>query len=364
MAAKVVLALGSMSGTSLDGVDAAMVQTDGARIVAFGRSAYRPYSPPERQIIRAALGRWPGEPGVAEAASVVLGAHAELLAGFPEAELVGFHGQTLAHDPGRRGTHQAGDGAALARLLGRRVVWDFRSRDVALGGQGAPLAPFFHFACARWAGITAPSVFLNLGGVGNLTWVDPARAAPEDPGACMAFDTGPANAPIDDLLMKRLGQARDEGGQLAAAGKPDRALLERFLDDPYFRKPPPKSLDRNAFDGLSDRVGALADADAAATLTSAAALSVAAGCRHLPAPPARLMVTGGGRHNAALMRTLSEALPATKVGPVEEIGLDGDMLEAQAFAYLAVRASVGLPLSAPSTTGVPEPASGGRISPP
>ena len=227
-----VRALGTMSGTSLDGVDAAIVETDGEAILSFGDTAYRPYTETERETIREALGRWPGEPGVEEAAEVVETAHAALLSGFRDVDLVGFHGQTLAHDPAGRGTHQAGDGAVLAEVLGLPVVWDFRTADVRLGGQGAPLAPFFHFACARWIGARQPLAFLNLGGVGNVTWVDPRQPAPEAPGALVAFDTGPANAPVNDLMRARLGLAQDEGGALAAAGTADETLLARFLAHP------------------------------------------------------------------------------------------------------------------------------------
>ena len=184
--AEPIWALGAMSGTSLDGVDAAMVLTDGERVLEFGPNAFRPYSPAEQATLRAALGRWPGDPGVAEAAEVVETAHAELMLRFTGAEVAGFHGQTLAHDPRGRGTHQAGNGALLADLLGIPVVWDFRSSDVELGGQGAPLAPFFHFACARMTGAEMPLAFLNLGGVGNLTWIDPRQPGPEAPGALLA----------------------------------------------------------------------------------------------------------------------------------------------------------------------------------
>ena len=216
-----IQALGMMSGTSLDGVDAALIETDGLRIAGFGRSAFRAYSGNESGLLHGALGQWPGGPDVAEAAALSVAAHADLAAGFPEAELVGYHGQTLAHDPGGRGTHQAGNGAALARRLGRPVVWDFRSEDLRQGGEGAPLAPFFHWACAEWAvaqDLLAPRPlgFLNLGGVGNLTVADPAAPAPEAPGACIAFDTGPANAPLNDLMRARLGLERDQGGALAA----------------------------------------------------------------------------------------------------------------------------------------------------
>jgi len=358
-----VWALGAMSGTSLDGVDAAMLLTDGHRILEFGHSAYHEYSDAERAIIRAALGRWPGEDGVEAAAEVVETAHAEVLALFEGAEIVGFHGQTLAHDPGGRGTHQTGSGAVLAEVLGLPVVWDFRTSDVALGGQGAPLAPFYHFACAKWIGETEPVAFLNLGGVGNLTWVDPRHNAPEEPGACLAFDTGPANAPINDLMFKRRGLALDAGGALAATGQVNDAIVAGFLTHPYFYKMPPKSLDRNDFNRLLKSVEALSDADAAATLTAAAAAAVAQGAVHFPAPVSRLLVTGGGRRNPVLMAMLADQM-ACPVQPVEAAGLDGDMLEAQAFAFLAVRVALGLATSCPGTTGVRAQVGGGQISRP
>lgn len=358
-----IWALGTMSGTSLDGVDAAMVLTDGHAVTGFGETAYRPYAAPERDTIRAALGCWPGEAAVAPAAEAVELAHAELLARFRGADVVGFHGQTLAHDPAGRGTHQAGDGAVLAEALGLPVVWDFRSADVRLGGQGAPLAPFFHHACARFIGATDPLVFLNLGGVGNATWVDPAIATPEAPGACLAFDTGPANAPVNDLMRARLGLDQDQGGALAAGGCPDQAVIARFLGRSYFLKIPPKSLDRNDFHGLLDDVAGLSDADASATLTLAAASAAARAAEHFPSPPERLLVTGGGRHNATLMAMLADLL-TMPVAAVETVGLDGDMLEAQAFAYLAVRVLNGLPTSCPTTTGVAAAVGGGQVSRP
>ncbi len=356
-------ALGCMSGTSLDGVDAALVLTDGESIAAFGQTLYRPYSAAEQAVIRAALGQWPEGPDVARAAEVVELAHAELLAGFRGADLVGFHGQTLAHDPAGRGTHQAGDGAVLAEVLGLPVVWDFRSADVRLGGQGAPLAPFFHHACARHIGATAPVAFLNLGGVGNVSWVDPGCERPDSPGACLAFDTGPANAPINDLMAARRGQDCDRDGALAATGRADPAVIARLMAQGWFLKMPPKSLDRNDFHWLLDAVSDLSDADAAATLTAAAVAAVVRGADHFPAPPTRLLVTGGGRRNRALMDGLAAGL-SLPVEPVEAAGLDGDMLEAQAFAYLAVRVLRGLPTSCPTTTGVGASVGGGQISRP
>ena len=353
-------ALGAMSGTSLDGVDAAVIETDGHVITKFGETGYRPYSPEEQEVLRAALGRWSG-PEVEAATRVIDAAHAELLSGFGDIDIVGFHGQTLAHAPRLQGTLQVGDGAALAEHLGAPVVWDFRSDDVRLGGEGAPLAPFYHFACARWIGATGPLGFLNLGGVGNLTWVDPAKASPEAPGALLAFDTGPANAPINDLVKRRLGRDCDHNGELAARGRVETGALELFLAEPYFTRMPPKSLDRNDFAEMIELVSELGDSDAAATLTGMCAAGVLQGLEHCPAPPERLLVTGGGRKNPVLMEMLRVSLDC-RVEPVEAVGLDGDMLEAQAFAFLAVRVARGMATSCATTTGVRALVGGGVVS--
>ena len=356
----VVWALGAMSGTSLDGIDAALLQTDGDAILAFGETAYRPYAPDERLALRAALGRWPGEAGVAAAAAVVDAAHAELLAPMPDAAVVGFHGQTLAHDPAGRRTHQVGDGDRLARALSRVVVWDFRGADVALGGEGAPLAPAFHRACAGWIGAERPLAVLNLGGVGNLTWIDPST---DDPArGLLAFDTGPANAPIDDVAA-RVGLDCDRDGALASAGRARADLVAGVLALPFFARTPPKSLDRGAFRAAGAAIDALTPPDAAATWVAVAAGSVAAGLARCPATPDRLLVTGGGRRNPTLMAAVARAVDVP-VEPVEAAGLDGDMLEAQAFAFLAVRVQRGLPTSWPSTTGVAMAVGGGTVSDP
>ena len=355
--------LGTMSGTSLDGVDAAMLRTDGHAILEFGPEAYRPYSAEEQATIRKAFGQWPGDADVAAAAEVVETAHAEILARFSGAEMIGFHGQTLAHDPAHQRTHQAGNGALLAQALNLPVVWDFRSNDVQMGGQGAPLAPFFHFACAKWIKATAPLAILNLGGVGNITWIDPSQPSPDAPGALLAFDTGPANAPINDLMQVRLGLAQDAGGALAATGRVDEKLVQAFLAQAYFHKIPPKSLDRNDFQKFLKKTHRLSNADAAATLTAIAAASVAKAAEHFPRPITRLLVAGGGRHNATMMAALTQRMNCD-VEPIETAGLNGDMLEAQAFAYLAARVAFGLPTSCPSTTGVAAAVGGGQISRP
>ncbi|MEL7151722.1 MAG: anhydro-N-acetylmuramic acid kinase [Pseudomonadota bacterium] len=355
-------ALGAMSGTSLDGVDAAMVLTDGVAVFEFGPHQYRPYSVAERETIRAGFGKLTG-PEVDAAAEVVETAHAELLDQFQGHEVVGFHGQTLTHLPDQGTTLQAGDGAVLSEVLGKTVVWDFRSSDMELGGQGAPLAPFYHWALARHIGAKAPLCFLNLGGVGNITWIDPDAASPDANGACLAFDTGPANALIDDLVQARLGERYDRDGALTLAGSVDSGVLEAMMSARYFAKIPPKSLDRNDFAEWADLVAHLDDADAAATFAAGTAGAVAKGLIHCPSPPAAILVTGGGRLNPGLTQALASRTDCS-VKPVEDVGLNGDMLEAQAFAYLAVRVMRKLPTSAPGTTGVAAPVGGGKISRP
>ncbi len=354
---------GTMSGTSLDGVDAAMVRTDGTRVLEFGRTGYRPYSPAERTILRSALGQDCGRE-VAAAADVVESAHVELLSGFGDAELVGFHGQTTLHRPDEGRTLQIGDGRSLARALGVPVVWDFRSEDMRHGGQGAPLAPFYHFALARMLAVSEPVAFLNIGGVANLTWLDVSREAPESPGACLAFDTGPGNAPIDDLCRVRLNAPLDRDGRLTLAGNVDADMVRHLLaHHEHFSRLPPKSLDREDFSGWVEKVGACSPADAAATLAAGAAGAVAMGTAHCPQAPGRVLVSGGGRRNRGLMASLAEALDCPVI-PVEDAGMDGDMLEAQAFAYLAARVRSGLPTSAPGTTGAARPVCGGILSEP
>lgn len=358
--------VGAMSGTSLDGVDAAEIVTDGHSILEFGPTAFYPYSDAQRAVLRAALGKWP-EDDIAEVSELVETVHAQVLSDFTNAELVGFHGQTLAHDPagmlGAPRTHQAGDGGVLAEVLGKPVVWDFRTADVQMGGEGAPLAPFYHFCLAKKMQADGPVAILNLGGVGNVTWIDPALPHPESEGALLAFDTGPANAPINDLLQLRQGQAYDHEGKLAAAGTVDQGIIDEFLAHSYFYRMPPKSLDRDAFKGLVAAVAPLTDADAAATLTMACAASVAHGLQSCPTPPSCIYVTGGGRKNPTLIAMLEKTCKAL-VLPIEGAGFDGDMLEAQAFAYLAVRVAKGLPTSAPGTTGVAASIGGGMISRP
>ncbi|WP_412535662.1 anhydro-N-acetylmuramic acid kinase [Nereida ignava] len=357
-----IRSVGAMSGTSLDGVDTAMVLTDGVRIAGFGESGFRAYTAAEQDVLRSRLGCWP-EDDLADVAELVETVHAQALSDYGDAELFGFHGQTLSHDPANRRTFQIGDGQVLADVLNAPVVWDFRSADVELGGQGAPLAPFYHFALAKHIGAQGPVAFLNLGGVGNVTWVDPLRAKPEDSGALLAFDTGPANAPINDVMQRHFGKTFDENGETARSGTVDDELVHAFMTHPYFSQLPPKSLDRDSFRGELSDIEQLRPQDAVATLTVCAAAAVTRGVQFFPEPVSHVYVCGGGRRNTYVMELLAQSLDA-EVVDVDHIGIDGDMLEAQAFAYLAVRVARGMPTSCTGTTGVAAAVGGGIVSRP
>jgi anhydro-N-acetylmuramic acid kinase len=341
-----------MSGTSLDGIDVAMIETDGRDWVIAGPALTVPYHPDFRERLRSVLG---GIGPIAEVEEALTKLHAEAVERFlldhPEAaaEVVGFHGHTILHRPAERRTWQIGDGARLAQRLAIDVVADFRSADVAAGGQGAPLAPLFHAALA--APLAKPIAVLNVGGVANVTWIGEGSEI-------LAFDTGPGNALIDDWVRRHTGAAADLDGALARAGDISAADVDRFLTLPFFHRAPPKSLDRDDF--LAVMPAGLSLEDGAATLTEMTAAAVAAAMRHFPAPAREWLVTGGGRHNPGLMKALRRRLEAT-VRPAEAVGWHGDALEAQAFAYLAVRSALELPLSLPSTTGVPQPTCGGSM---
>lgn len=357
-----ILALGLMSGTSRDGIDAALVTTDGERMLECGPALTLAYAPEFRQRLAAVMG---GRGPVAEVERELTVLHAEAVeallrtSGTPREAvgLIGFHGQTILHAPERRRTWQIGDGALLAELTGIDVVNDFRSRDVAEGGQGAPLAPLYH--AAMTGGLPRPVAVLNIGGVANVTWIGPATAdAAAGADRLIAFDTGPGNALLDDWALRHTGQPVDRDGALARAGRADEAALRQLLADPYFEQPAPKSLDRDAFS--LEPVERLSPADGAATLVAFTAAAAARAAALFPAPAGRWLVVGGGRRNPAIMAELGARL-GVPVAVVEEIGWDGDAIEAQAFAYLAVRSIRGLPITLPTTTGASRPLTGGRL---
>jgi anhydro-N-acetylmuramic acid kinase len=361
-----------MSGTSMDGIDIAAVETDGERILRSGPAALHFYNEHEEGVLRRAaeaaqtLSDRTARPGViAEAEKIVTVLHEGAVQAFLDAnridrnmiDVIGFHGQTILHRPQERLTVQIGDGAALAKALGIPVVYDFRAADVAAGGQGAPLVPVYHRALVQTLERPHPVAILNLGGVANVTYLD-GEAEP------IACDTGPANALIDDFMRERTKESHDAGGERAAQGRVDEAAVARVLKHPFFSAKPPKSLDRNDFRGWIGQHVPLAKMsveDGAATLTAITAASVAAIARFLPRPPQSWIAVGGGAHNRTLMRMLSERLGPAKVETAQSVGWSPDSIEAEAFAFLAVRSLRGLPLTFPGTTGVKAPLTGGVL---
>ncbi len=358
------LAVGLMSGTSMDGVDAALLETDGGAHIRPLGFVFRAYGAGLRGRLRDAMAYARGVDGPVSTDAVrtverelteVHGDAVEALLAQTgaHAEIVGFHGQTLVHRPDAGWTWQIGDGPGLSARLRLPVVYDFRAADMAAGGQGAPLLPVFHRALADGAREgDAPVGVLNLGGVGNLTWLGAGL------GEWVSFDTGPANALIDDWVRAHTGAACDEGGRLAAGGRVDAGGLAALMDHPYFDVAPPKSLDRAAF-GTRPVAGRSAE-DGAATLTAFTAQTVARALRHVARPPSRLLVCGGGRLNPTLMAAI-RAATGLRVQPVEAVGWNGDALEAQAFAYFAVRRLTGRAITFPETTGCAEPTVGGVV---
>lgn len=353
----ILRAIGLMSGTSLDGVDAALIETDGERVARTGRARTLPYDAGLRASLRRLLDRAPSlapdDQELLAATEALTRHHVEAVRALGEvADILGFHGQTILHQPQIRRTWQIGDAALLARETGIPVACDFRLADVAAGGEGAPLAPIYHAALAE--GLPRPLAVLNLGGVGNVTFLGEAEEL-------IAFDTGPGNGPLDDWIAARTGAAFDRDGRVAGAGRVNENVLARLMADPYFARPAPKSLDRLDFAQrlAASGLASLGTEDGAATLVAFTAESVVSSFAHLPARPGRWLVTGGGRHNPAIMAALAARLG--DVAAVEAVGWDGDALEAQCFGLLAVRVLAGLPITFPGTTGAAAPLKGGRI---
>lgn len=368
-----MIAIGLMSGTSLDGVDAVLLETDGEAITRFGPGCETAFEAEDRAVLKAAVEaalawRFEGaEPAIFQDAERVLTqTHAravEAVAGMAnlavsEVDLVGFHGQTVVHHPPKDGqpgqTRQLGDGQALADWLGVPVAFDFRTADMAAGGQGAPLAPIYHQVLARWAGLEQPLGVLNIGGVANLTLIG-------SDGQLDAFDTGPGNGLIDAWVEERTGEPMDRNGALAAQGRVLEAGLAELLAHPHFKLEGPKSLDR--WDFSLDAARNLSVEDGAATLSQFTAEAIGLGLKACRERPRRLIVCGGGRKNADLLRRISQAT-GISVCSAEAVGWRGDLIEAEAFAVLAARTQRGLPLSFPGTTGVRQPQTGGQIAHP
>src|ERR1700694_4409067 len=363
-------AIGLMSGTSLDGVDVALIETDGKRVQAFGPSRFRPYTDAERVLLRQALTEAPTRPQrdarrgiLREPERAVTIAHAEAVAAFTaqnrisreDVDIVGFHGQTVLHRPAQKMTVQIGDAVALAKAIHIPVMHDFRAADVAAGGQGAPFVPVYHRALAQSLAREGPIVVGHIRGVSNITYIAGADTL-------IACDTGPGNALLDDHMIRTMSQPFDCEGRTAAQGVVDVSWVIRALEHRFFALPPPKSLDRNDFASL--KLGQMSPADGAATLTALTAGAIAQIVALLPEEPRSWIVAGGGARNLTMLRMLRERLQPATVEAADALGWSADSIEAQAFGFLAARGLKGLPLSYRATTGVPSPMTGGGLSRP
>ena len=390
---KIMRALGLMSGTSLDGIDVAFIETDGDGVLMRGPAQTFPYDASMRRLLVRAMAdaktvtARDARPGcLAEAEDEVTARHITAVGDFiahhhiarASIDVIGFHGQTVLHKPKEALTLQLGLGARLAEKTGVPVVSDLRAADVAAGGQGAPLVPVYHQALvAKLA--QRPVAVVNIGGVANVTWIGRhgiggngigrngiggngigGNGIGRDGNGCdgrlIAFDTGPGNALLDDWMMKRAGIAFDEGGRTSGAGRVHEDVVHFYLNHAFFAEAPPKSLDRNAY--FSDLIDGLSLEDGAATLAAFTASAIVRAREHMPEEPELWIIGGGGRRNRTIMSLIAGGVHGAVV-PAEAVGLDGDSIEAEAWAYMAVRSLKGLPITFPGTTGVTQPTRGG-----
>lgn len=354
---KAYWALGLMSGTSLDGIDAALIKSDGERILDHGPWLTLPYEDHLRHQLRETVyGRGDREKTAREMTLAHAEAVRQLLAQTDiKPDLIGFHGQSVDHRPKEGITLQIGDPALLAEKTGIDVIFDFRRRDVAAGGQGAPLVPLFH--AAMTAEHDKPVAVLNIGGIANVTWIGSGQWSVVSGQNIIALDTGPGCVLLNEWLGLHTGVHCDIDGKMARLGKVDEKVLELYLQDPFFTQKPPKSLDRNYFH--IDPVRHLSPEDGAATLAAFTVRSIIQSQQWFPEPVQQWIVAGGGRHNPVIMEYLQKELG--NVLSAEQAGWDGDALEAQAFGFLAIRSLLGLPLSLPTTTGVSHAVTGGAF---
>ncbi len=363
-----------MSGTSMDGIDVALLKTDGESEVSPLAGSFFPYTPDIRKMLEQSLksasdikDREERPGNLAAVEQEITRLHSEAVSIFlqenslqeEQIDVLGFHGQTVLHRPENGLTLQLGDGDALAVKTGIKTVYDMRNNDMMHSGQGAPLVPVYHQALSQrlpqeFSGIT-PVAFVNIGGISNITFVGDEL---------LAFDSGPGNSLIDQWVQQQVGISHDQGGMIAAEGKTDPELVEQYLADPFFSKPLPKSLDRTDFTLPQNRTSSVENV--ARSLAHLSARAIFASLEHLPQEPQLWVICGGGRHNPHIMGDLRKLAKThdTCVISSEEAGFDGDSMEAEAWAYLAVRALKGLPLTFPGTTGVHHAVTGGRIAHP
>lgn len=363
------LAIGLMSGTSLDGIDAALIKSDGETVERFGEAFHMDYSNEMRSRLKTTLSEARAEKKptdkntlINETEQILTDLHYVVVSELLELnalkaddiDVIGFHGQTLLHGPDEGWTWQIGLGARLAKRLGITVVNDIRRYDVEHGGQGAPMVPVYHQSILKGRLSDYPAALINIGGVSNITWI-----GSDETGAMVAFDTGPGNALLDDWVREKTDLPYDIDGMISAKGKVDVGLVRCWMENDYFDVEPPKSLDRDDFD--VSEASALSLEDGAASLCAFTVATIKAGAAKCPATVKNWYVCGGGAHNPVIMKMLGDALEGS-VETINALGFDGDYIEAEAFAYMAVRKLYDLPITFPGTTGISEPATGGVIN--
>lgn len=350
--------MGLMSGTSCDGIDGSLLKTDGQKIYEFGPNIYFAYPDAFQGVIQKHLGASHPSPEIDQLEKQLTQFHGDVVKEiqhkFPhKIDLIGFHGQTLFHQPPK--TWQIGDGAFLSQLTKTDVAFNFRQNDVCLGGQGAPLVPIYHQTLVQ--DLLKPCAIINVGGVSNVTWIGQGDEL-------IAFDLGPGMALINDWVYRLTQKPFDEGGALAQRGTIHHDLIKKWCGHSYFAKPYPKSLDRNQFTGIFEDIESLHGEDGLATLTAFTAQTILKGLALLPHFPTTVLLSGGGRKNGFLFELIAQLMPAkTQVARIDILGFDGDYIESQAFAYLAARVKNNLPLTFPLTTGAPTALCGGQIVP-
>lgn len=356
--------IGLMSGTSVDGIDASLVDTDGLNLKRTGHAAVFPYRERTRDQIWKAIGEGPEFDPDSESALLLAIDIAEDHASAVDQliaqsghrpELVGFHGQTIWHAPEQGRSIQLGNSEQLARQTGIDVVHSFRQADLAAGGQGAPLAPVYHRALIDQMNLDLPAVIVNIGGVSNLSYWDG--------NSLIGFDCGPGNSLMDDYMREHRGEEFDAGGEFALTGQSDVELVHLVLSEPEFSQTLPKSFDRQSFAWLSqqDALRQMSAPAAMATLAAVTAGGIVSGIRQLPSKPCIVIIAGGGQHNRAVLQSLRSGIDV-EVYRADDLDMPGEFLEAELMAYLAVRSQRGLPSSWPTTTGASVPVVGGEIS--
>jgi anhydro-N-acetylmuramic acid kinase len=358
-----ISALGLMSGTSMDGIDGSIISSDGTNIKEYKISNYTEYSTTTTTLLFKAFNNisnfmkdTDSKKELSYRVTIDHALAAEKLINKSNIlpQIVGFHGQTIYHNPQKKITLQLGEGALLSKLLKTNVVSNFRDNDMLNGGEGAPLAPIYHKLLIENFNITLPACIVNIGGIANVTYFDGSEL--------IGFDVGPGNGLMDSFINKKLRKKFDYNGITASQGKIDKSLIRQFCNYKFFSKPYPKSLDRNDFRDIQSVLdkSKISTENALATLVELTVKSIYISIKQLPYFPKNIIIVGGGAKNKFLLKRLENSFgKILKVS--DKVGFISTNVEAEMIAYLAVRRLNSLPITFPKTTGVPKPLIGGVI---